>query len=262
MPAAVSFTLRNSADGWHAQTTPHLLARALWRTHQQETQAKATQRLVGLAHCGCQPTGPHCRLPVSGSINRDHLQEACMPPQPYLPIHNMHQRHYGLTKPIAKLFTEAARVCLDRHHCTPTEFDLDCNGSRSKATARWHPADRRTLGAWANSNEATEFGACACGLAAAELSGLVAVGRAETMTGADYYMAPPGGDPPENFENCSRLEVSGIDRGMAGTITQRLKAKLEQAESGNSDLPALAVVVGFRALLIVMAGIVADRTRH
>ena len=173
-----------------------------------------------------------------------------------LPIHDMEQRHHGLTKPIADSYTEAASVCLDRHHRAPTDFDLDRSGARAKATAHWQPSDERMRGAWANSNDATEAGAYACALAAVELTdGLVAVRRAETMTGADYYVAPPG-SPLEDLEDCSRLEVSGVDHGPGATIAQRLRTKLDQAASGNSNLPALAVVVGFKARLIIMADLV------
>ena len=165
----------------------------------------------------------------------------------------MDQRHVGLTKPIADSYTEAATVCLDRHHESPTEFDLDQSGSRSPATVQWPPPDGRARDAWANTTDATEQGAYACALAAVELvSGLVAVRRAETMTGADYYVAPPG-NSPEDLENCLRLEVSGVDHGPEATIERRLRVKLDQAAAGKSNLPAVAGVVGFKARLIMLA---------
>jgi hypothetical protein len=90
-------------------------------------------------------------------------------------------------------------------------------------------------------------------LAAVELSnGLVAVRRAETETGADYYVAPKG-RMQFDLEECWRLEVSGVDRGPEDTVRQRLRAKLAQAARGHSNLPALAGVVGFRARLILLA---------
>ena len=173
--------------------------------------------------------------------------------KPALPIHHMDQRHVGLTKPIADSYTEAATVSLDRHHESPTEFDLDQSGSRSPATVEWPPPDGRARDAWANTTDATEQGAYACALAAVELvSGLVAVRRAETMTGADYYVAPPG-NSPEDLENCLRLEVSGVDHGPEATIERRLRVKLDQAAAGKSNLPAVAGVVGFKARLIMLA---------
>ena len=50
-----------------------------------------------------------------------------------------------------------------------------------------------------------------------------------------------------------RLEVSGVDRGPERVIEQRLGAKLAQAAAGNSNVPAMAGVVGFKACLIMLA---------
>ena len=176
-----------------------------------------------------------------------------MTSKPALPIRGMDQRHPGLTKPVADSNAEAARVCLDRHHRSPADFELDRSGARSGAVVEWRSPDARTRGAWANETDATEAGAAACALAAVELTdGLVAVRRAETRTGADYYVAAPGA-ATEDLESCKRLEVSGVDRGPEHVVKQRLNAKLRQAAAGDSNLPALASVVGFKARLIVTA---------
>lgn len=176
-----------------------------------------------------------------------------MADRPILPIHDMERRHSGLTKAIADSYSEAASVCLDRHHESPSSFDLERDGARSAASVEWQSQDAPTRNAWANETDATEAGAYACVLAAVELVyGLVAVRRAETMTGADYYVAPTN-DAPEDLEDYLRLEVSGVDRGPETAIRQRLRAKLAQAASGNSNLPALAGVVGFRARLLLLA---------
>ena len=81
---------------------------------------------------------------------------------------------------------------------------------------------------------------------------LVAVGRAETLTGADYYVAPQG-SMPGDLEGCLRLEVSGVDSGSNTVVGRRLKNKLAQARRGLSDLPAIAGVAGFRARLVLLA---------
>ncbi len=174
---------------------------------------------------------------------------------PRLPIDNMAQRHHGLTQAIAEQLTEGARVCLDRHHQSPTEFHVHWEDRRTDALVVWEPTDDRTKAAWANETDTTEAGACACVLAAIEmLDELVAVRRAETGTGADYYLAPPG-TPADDWENFLRLEVSGTDQGNESTVADRLRRKLQQAESGASDLPAIAGVVGFRAKLIRLANL-------
>ena len=178
-----------------------------------------------------------------------------MPTKPTLPIHDMERRHAGLTKAIADSYTEAASVCLDRHHEPPADFDVETHSSRTTAIVEWSPPGARTRGAWANATDATEAGACACALAAIELTdGLVAVHRAETLTGADYYVARPG-DSLHDLEHCQRLEVSGVDRGLRDVVERRLRAKMDQAAAGRSNLPARACVVGFRARLVMLAGL-------
>lgn len=165
----------------------------------------------------------------------------------------MARRHHGLTEAIAASYTEAARVCLDRHHDSPIKFEIKNSDQTSETVAEWERTDERTRGAWANETEATEFGACACTIAAVELTNaLVAVHRAETRTGADYYVAPVGSEPAD-LENCVRLEISGVDHGRASAVQQRLREKLEQAANGVSNLPAMAGVVGFKARVIFLA---------
>ncbi len=48
-----------------------------------------------------------------------------------------------------------------------------------------------------------------------------------------------------------RLEVSGTHLDHSG-VKNRLKEKVKQALDGNSNLPALAAVVGFQARIIVI----------
>jgi len=165
----------------------------------------------------------------------------------------MEERHSGLTKAIASSYTEAARVCLDRHHRSPIELELTTSSSTFSVTAEWEKTDSRTSAAWANDIDATEAGAYACALAAVEISeGFVAIHRAETRTGADYYVAPAGATVLD-LEDCLRFEVSGIGGGSEATVRQRLEAKLRQAARGDSNLPAIAGVVGFGARLIMLA---------
>lgn len=171
-----------------------------------------------------------------------------------LPIHNLSQRHFGLTDAIGNNYTEAARVCLDRHHSSPVGFVIENTGQRLEVNTEWQQTDNRTKGAWANETDATEAGAYACVLAAVEIAnGMVAVHRAETKTGADYYISNP--DNIADLENCLRLEVSGVDKGDESIITQRLKEKIKQAASGASNLPAIAGVVGFRARIIFVMSV-------
>jgi len=170
---------------------------------------------------------------------------------PLLPLQNMADRHQALTPSLAGSYLEAARVCLDRHHVSPKEFTLENDRVESIARVEWEVTDSRVQAAWANAYDATRDGAYAVAIAATELlRGMVAVHRAETKTGADYYIAPIS-EELEDLENWWRLEVSGTHSDKSA-VKRRLLIKLEQARQGKSKLPALAAVVGFRVQLILL----------
>jgi hypothetical protein len=170
---------------------------------------------------------------------------------PLLPIHQMDERHQGLLPSTAASYLDAARVCLDRHHISPQEFTLIENQQESQALVAWQATDVRCRNAWANQDDATRDGAYIFALATTELLlGLVAIRRAETLTGADYYIAPIG-QPLEDLEDCLRLEVSGTHLGLP-EIKRRLREKIGQAAKGMSNIPALACIVGFRVRLIML----------
>jgi len=165
----------------------------------------------------------------------------------------MAERHPGLTPAVAAAYVEAACVCLDRHHKSPVDIDIANSGELETVVAEWAESDERTRGAWANEIDATEAGAYACALAAVELAeGLVAIHRAETRTGADYYIGPAGLTAVD-LEECLRLEVSGMDRAGGTAVEQRLREKLTQAAAGASNLPAMAGVVAFKACRIALS---------
>ena len=166
---------------------------------------------------------------------------------------NLADRHPGITAAIGASYEEAARVCLDRHHTTPTKIEIRNAHAIDKAPTEWAPTDERTREAWANEIDTTEFGAYCFALAAIErVEGMVALRRAETKTGADYYIGPVG-EQVDHLESSFRLEVSGVDKGDSDAIQQRLKQKLRQTANGSSNVPALAAVVGFRVLYIAIA---------
>lgn len=170
---------------------------------------------------------------------------------PVLPLNNMAERHVGLTPALAESYLEAARVCLNRNHEPPQEFILAKQASEYRALVEWKPPNDRCQRAWANSDDATRDGAYACALASTEFClGLFAVRRAETQTGADYYVAPID-RAIDDLEDCLRLEVSGTHLD-THEVQRRLKMKVRQAQEGKSNLPAIAVVVGFRVKLISM----------
>jgi hypothetical protein len=174
---------------------------------------------------------------------------------PELKIMNMDQRHRALTPPIAGSLLEAASVCLSRHHASPTVLTIVNDGVASAADIHWPLPDARIRDAWANAIDTTEDGACACVIAGVEeLRRLSAVRRAETGTGADYFVGPTGSGL-EDLEDLIRLEVSGVDRGDEGLVARRLRQKVAQARAGQSDLPAIAGVIGFESRTLILESV-------
>ncbi|MGF1524480.1 MAG: hypothetical protein ACFBSF_19330 [Leptolyngbyaceae cyanobacterium] len=169
---------------------------------------------------------------------------------PLLPLQNMADRHEALTPSIADSYLEAARVCLDRHHRSPKEFTLEDDRVETIARLEWEATDNRTKRAW-DGDDATEVGACALAIAAVELSkSMFAIRRAEKPTGADYYISLTNEDL-EDLENCFRLEVSGTKSDKT-EVKKRLSIKIRQTIRGNSNLPAIVVIVGFQVQLILL----------
>jgi hypothetical protein len=164
----------------------------------------------------------------------------------------LHRRHPGLTEPIASSYAEAASVCLARHHIPPVECAVwDADGERA-VSLEWDVPDPRTWAAWANEIDATEAGAVGLVLGMLEsCTGHVAVRRAETRTGADYYVGPADAGY-DDLEHCWRLEISGVDRGSASVIRRRVTEKIWQTRRGSSNLPALVGVVGFEVRMIIV----------
>lgn len=169
-----------------------------------------------------------------------------------LTLAGLADRHPGITPAVAETLHEAARVCLDRHHSPVIEFAVHGSPPRNASVA-WQPADQRCRAAHYNDTDATEMGACCLALAATEaVRDLVTLTRAPKLSGADYYLGRPGTDF-EDLEAAVRLEVSGIDSGTEADVKRRLRVKLEQARNGQSNLPAMAVVVAFLPKTIMMA---------
>ena len=176
-----------------------------------------------------------------------------------LRVDKLHNRHPGLTQALGESYTEAACVCWSRHHKPPVTVALKRSSTDVLRVVNFLIPDDRTRAAHADEIDATEAGAYGVSLAAVEeIEGLVAVGRAETLTGADWYIAPSG-TSIEDLESCIRLEVSGTNAGTSADVNRRLKEKITQALRGESNLPAIASVVGFKALEVAISSVV-ERT--
>lgn len=177
------------------------------------------------------------------------------PAKPKFRLEALHERHPGLTASLGGTFLEAASVCLNRHHDSPVDMNVVCNGGVSTQLVEFPKPDARVLNAWANDIDTTESGAYGVSLAAVEIEEqLVAVKRAETLSGADWYVAPIG-TAPDDLERCFRLEVSGLDTGGRSAVEARLRQKVDQTRRGASNLPAIASVVGFKEKAVAIQNV-------
>jgi hypothetical protein len=85
---------------------------------------------------------------------------------------------------------------------------------------------------------------------------LVAVGRAEHATGADWYVAPADkgitedGAPNLDDPEVMRLEVGGHDD--RPSLPYELKLKTQQLARGASSIPGIAAIVGFRKARVLI----------
>lgn len=170
-----------------------------------------------------------------------------------LMLGDMHERHPGLTPAMARVFFEAASVCLARHLASPANFMIERDAAQTQADVDWLPVSPSLKAAYANTIDTTEVGAYGMCLAAIELyAGLVAIQRAETLSGADYYVAPAGSGI-DDLEEAYRFEVSGVDRGRRALCDQRLRAKIKQTQDSAHPLRAIAGVVGFEQQLVLLS---------
>ncbi|MHB8577224.1 MAG: hypothetical protein ACYDCQ_18080 [Dehalococcoidia bacterium] len=121
-------------------------------------------------------------------------------------------------------------------------------------TVRWQTPSQLVLDTWHNRDDATRDGAYAVAIAAVQQHlGLFVRRRAETQTGADYYITPRPADTGDDDtadvdleEPWLRLEASGIDRcPTIAELRTRVLRKEAQTRRGASVLPAIVGVVAF-----------------
>lgn len=158
---------------------------------------------------------------------------------------------------MAGTFYEAASVCFDRHHQNPIAVHVQGAGQNYQTSIDWEPPDARIRRCYANNIDTTECGAYGVSLAALEeKEGLVAVHRAETLSGADYYVAQLPADDPDDLESAIRLEVSGTDQGNYSACHSRMNKKIAQTRASNHSHPAIASIVGFRERLVLVSDLI------
>lgn len=117
------------------------------------------------------------------------------------------------------------------------------------AALTWDAPDAIQRSSHANEPEAVRDGACAVAIAAVHAhAGYVVRKRPRHGSGADYLMTRVG-DHEDDF---IRLEVSGTARGGELDLRARLAQKQAQLRQSRDSSPGLAVVVAFKAGIILV----------
>lgn len=127
---------------------------------------------------------------------------------------------------------------------------MRCEGDLAESfLLEWDEVTERARWAHRGGTRATEDGACALAvLALGELLGHEVVERSKIGEGCDYWHAPKGTvDPSEgvSFEECSRLEVSGILHGSDSEVKKRVRKKVQRVVRVDQDRPGFIMVVEF-----------------
>lgn len=167
-----------------------------------------------------------------------------------LRFEDLAERH-GIDPHQLQGYANAAKVRLEAHHAPPVDFEVTSKGETVAYEVNWAPVDDKLRRSYNNADDAKRDGAYVMAFAVVEdLEGMVSIARAETKTGADYYVAPIGASLAD-LESAFRLEVSGTD-GTPAEVRRRLKEKQDQTRKGTGPEPAIAAVVGFKTKLILV----------
>jgi hypothetical protein len=173
-------------------------------------------------------------------------------------------RHPGLTEGRAGSLCESARVCLRAHHTPPTTKLSVHTRERggvdiedSEHVLAWMEPTQREQNVNLNRRDTARDGAYAVALLCLERKlGLVALGQARDLSGADWIVAPQGqglteeGGPNLDDPSVRRVEVGG--HGTPRHLPYELELKVRQLEAADSGTPGIAIVVGFVAARVLL----------
>jgi hypothetical protein len=151
----------------------------------------------------------------------------------------------ALTRAAGQSLAEAAAVCLElQDHAIGVRF-VKTGLMSEDFHLLWSPATEQAKRTYADTQVATELGACAIALLfVQEQLGKVVIERSAKGTGFDYWIGDdPGGDIP--FQGLARLEVSGILAGTRAQIQARIAQKKKQMDPTDASAPGFVAVVEF-----------------
>ncbi|MEM9885410.1 MAG: hypothetical protein AAF849_05915 [Bacteroidota bacterium] len=144
--------------------------------------------------------------------------------------------------------SEAASVCLDRHHEKGQKITIE-GDLTGDFELLWKEVTQQIRDSRNDMDYAVESGAyCLAILVIERLTNYKVVKQSQKRTGFDYWM---GRENEEGLQEQARLEVSGILKGSKGMVNKRMIEKIRQTQkSDNMNIPAYIVVVEFSKPMI------------
>jgi hypothetical protein len=159
----------------------------------------------------------------------------------------------GLTPAWGAVMAEAASVCLESQgHGLMVGLAVEGEFTEQLVLERLRISEQMR-NAYRHDERTTENGAYGVALlAVCRLMERTVILQSWQSTGFDYFLAPEGED---QFQESILLEISGIRRGMEGTIRGRVREKIVQMQT-HSPFPVerglIAIVEFSRPLLRVV----------
>jgi hypothetical protein len=159
----------------------------------------------------------------------------------------------GLTPAWGAVLAEAASVCLESQgHGLTVGLAVEGEFTEELVLERLRISEQMR-NAYRHDEKTTENGAYGVALlAVCRLMERTVILQSWQGTGFDYFLAPEGED---QFQESILLEISGIRRGMEGTIRGRVREKIAQMQT-HSPFPMewglIAIVEFSRPLLRVV----------
>jgi len=150
----------------------------------------------------------------------------------------------GLSASRAGFMGECAAACLEiNNHASGVRLAVE-GCSTSEFALEWRALTKQQTASCGDLQEATEHGAYGVAiLVVKELTGKNIVERSAKGTGFDWWMGERESDLP--FQNCTRLEVSGILEGGPSEIASRMKIKRKQVSPTDGLGTAHIAVIEF-----------------
>jgi len=162
---------------------------------------------------------------------------------PEINLETLYEGMPAVTPAYGRSLAEAGAVCLDEvGHQSGVELQVK-GLHKTKYKLLWPAVTTQMKNCYNDLQDSTENGAYGIAfLLLKQLTDYTVIQRSRKGPGFDYWLGKEGSPL---FQDKARLEVSGILKGTAPKIANRVKQKLTQVTPSDGTYPAYVVVVEF-----------------